>query len=75
MYQSNALWPKGVCSTMWGDDISTDTHSTKDAAVSVCFMLERDGFGGQRQHFPLRTWVSSVQQPPQIPEYLKEEER
>lgn len=66
--QSNALWPKGVCSTMYGDNISTDTHPTQRHAEAVCRALEREGFGGERKHFPLKTWVSAVQQPPQIPE-------
>ena len=67
-FQSNALWPKGVCSSMYGDGISTDTHMTRAQAEAVCRALEREGFGGERKHFPLKTWVSPVQQPPQIPE-------
>lgn len=66
-YQSNALWPAGVCSTMYGDDISTDRHRTKQEAEAVCRALHREGFGGDRQHHPLMTWVSEVQDPPCIP--------
>lgn len=66
-HQSNALWPAGVCSSMYGDNISTDTHPTIEHAQAVCEALEREGFGGERKHFPLRTWVSDVQQPPQLP--------
>lgn len=66
-YQSNALWPADVYTSMYGDHISTDTHDTIEQARGVCAGLERHGFGGNRQHFPLRTWVSAVQQPPKLP--------
>lgn len=66
-FQSNALWPEGVCPGMYGDNISTDTHDTREAAVGVCGGLRREGFGGERQSFPLHVWVSDVQQPPRLP--------
>lgn len=66
-WQSNALWPKGVCFSMYGDNISTDVHDTEAAALGVCRMLEIEGFGGSRKHFPILTWVSPVQDPPQLP--------
>lgn len=65
--QSNALWPKGVCSSKYGDNISIDTHSTKEQAEGVCEGLKREGFGGQREHFPLKVWVSAPQDPPKVP--------
>lgn len=68
MFQSNALWPAGVCCSKYGDNISTDTHLTQDGALGACEILGREGFGGQRQHFPLMTWVGPVQQPPRVPE-------
>lgn len=52
-YQSNALWPTGVCFSMYGDNISTDKHSTQEAAESVCRALAREGFAGERKHFPV----------------------
>jgi hypothetical protein len=67
-YQSNALWPAGVCSSKWGDNISTDTHDTELHAFHACRGLERHGFGGDGKVFPLLVWTSPVQQPPQLPE-------
>ena len=65
--QSNALWPDEVYSGMYGNHISTDTHRDEESAQCVCRMLELRGFGGDRQHFPVKTWVSEVQDPPKIP--------
>lgn len=67
-FQSNALWPdtlRGV--SAYGDCISTDTHDNPKAAYWACRGLEIHGFGGDGKVFPLRTWVSDVQQPPVIP--------
>jgi hypothetical protein len=72
-YQSNALWPVGVCYSVFGDNTSTDTHSTRGQAQGVCDGLEREGFGGERKFFPICTWVSDGQQPPRNP-YLKYKE-
>jgi hypothetical protein len=58
-YKSNAEWPPGVCSSMYGDNISTDEHDTFEAAQAVCDGLKKEGFGGQREYFPIRTWVST----------------
>lgn len=68
--QSNALWPAGVCNSKYGDNISTDTHETQMQAKEVCNVLKREGFGGMRQHFPVVTWVSDMQQPPKLPDNL-----
>lgn len=65
--QSNALWPSGICFSKYGDDISVDVHETVEQAEAVCRGLGRDGFGGARKVFPLRTWVSEVRSPPVIP--------
>jgi len=43
---------------------TTDTHDTKEAAVSVCRGLERDGLGGEKIHFPLKTWVEELKEVP-----------
>ncbi len=66
--QSNALWPADVYKGMYGDSISTDTHRSEEDAQAVCRALEREGFGGERKHFPLKTWTSEEQQPPKLPQ-------
>lgn len=66
--QSNALWPADVYKGEYGNSISTDTHRTEAEAEAVCRGLQREGFGGERKHFPLKTWTSEVQQPPKVPE-------
>lgn len=57
-WKSHAQWPRvpGVI------DIteSSDTHGSKEQAEAVCTILQRDGFGGNRQHFQLKTWVEEV---------------
>lgn len=69
-FQSNALWPAGVCSSKYGDNISTDQHTTRAEAMCTCELLSVDGFGGDRQNFPIATWVSDVQDPPVLPPHL-----
>lgn len=67
--QSNALWPADVYKGMYGDSISTDTHRSEEDAQAICRALEREGFGGgERKHFPLKTWTSEEQQPPKLPQ-------
>jgi len=68
-YQSNALWPDTVSVSRWKDcNVSTDKHQTYLQAQAVCSALEREGFGGQRKVFPIKTWVSPIQDPPIIPD-------
>ena len=67
-FQSNALWPEGVCYSKYGDNITTDEHDNEQQAKAVCELLCIGGYGGELKHFPLKTWVSPVQQPPVIPE-------
>jgi hypothetical protein len=56
---SHALWPLDVYSgDVCGTGISTDTHDSENEARAVCKGLERDGFGGQRKDFPIKTWVT-----------------
>ena len=57
-YRSNAQWPLDVYKGMFGDGISSDDHQTAEMAQSVCKGLEKDGFGGEGKHFPIKTWVS-----------------
>ena len=67
MKQSNVLWPEGTVSSMYGDSITTDTHTTEEQAQAVCSMLLCEGLGGERKVFPLMVWVSDVQNPPRLP--------
>lgn len=59
-FLSNAEWPSDVYRDMFGRSISTDLHDTASAAHAVCEGLRRDGFGGERKAFPIRTWVQDV---------------
>ena len=56
-YISCAQWPPDVYSNSSGGHVSEDGHDTEAAAAAVCAMLQREGFGGERIRFPLRTWV------------------
>ena len=66
-YQSNTLWPAGVCPGPRGDNISTDTHDSVEESAGACRLLKRHGFGGEGKVFPLFVWTSEVQQPPVLP--------
>jgi hypothetical protein len=59
-FQSNAQWPLDVYRGMDGSGISTDTHGSAHQAQFICAALEREGFGGEGKHFPIRTWVSEA---------------
>lgn len=54
-YTSNARWPQGTLNG-YNNDVSTDTHETKQAAECVCEALEDEGFGGDGIVFPVETW-------------------
>ena len=54
-YVSMAKWPAG--SVMPTEYISSDEHPTRELAEGVCKMLERDGLGGEKKHFPIWTKV------------------
>lgn len=69
--QSNALWPRGVCHSMYGDNISTEVNQSEKHAKVICDLLEKEGFGGEKRAFPICTWVSDVQKMPKLP-YLPE---
>nr|WP_157503947.1 hypothetical protein [Luteibacter rhizovicinus] len=55
---SHAQWPLDVYRGECGDGVSKDTHRSESEANAVCAGLVRDGFGGQRLAFPIRTWVT-----------------
>lgn len=56
VFKANVQWPEDVY-TMDGG-ITTDTHQTYEEAAHVCRELRAKGFGCQREHFPLRVWVT-----------------
>ena len=58
MWYSHAKWPLDTYSGEYGDGISVDKHDTREQAVGVCIGLTLEGFGGQRQSFPIITWVA-----------------
>lgn len=62
-WRSCARWPKGTLSACDPPDTSDDTHDTRDQAVAVCFMLRRDGLGGNGTVFPLETWIEDTLNP------------
>jgi hypothetical protein len=43
------------------DNKTFDTHESKEAAEDVCRGLRREGLGGERIHFPVRTWIEPVE--------------
>lgn len=45
-------------------NITMDTHDTKEQAVGVCKLLEREGLGGENIWFPTRLWVEEWQEIP-----------
>jgi len=60
-WKSFAEWDKEVYTNMYGKPISEDTHSTREQAQAICGMLERDGFGGDNEHYPIRTWTEKIE--------------
>lgn len=69
-YLSHAEWPEGVCRDMFGKPHSQDTHESQSAAEKICRLLERDGYAGQGEYFPIRTWTE-----PESMEIAREEAR
>lgn len=57
VWYSHAEWPKEVC-TGEEPNCSHDSHSSQRHAQAVCDALARQGLGGERKIFPLRTWTS-----------------
>jgi hypothetical protein len=69
-YLSFAEWPEGTCRNRFGKPISQDTHESKESAERVCRLLEREGYGGQGEAFPIRTWTE-----PETMEIEREKDR
>jgi len=59
-WQSNAQWPKECYVGMYGDSVSTDTHRDLAGAIAVCVALEKEGFGGDSEYYPIKTWWNKV---------------
>lgn len=61
-WRSCAEWPEGLVNNVSGEgkNVSKDRHDTKEQADAVCSILHVQGLGGERCHFPVRTWVEPV---------------
>lgn len=60
-WKSCAEWPAGHIVGAEPENVTTDEHETKEHAEAVCAMLRREGLGGERCHFPVRTWVEPIE--------------
>jgi hypothetical protein len=58
-WKSIAWWPDTV-SLLNEENTSEDKHHSEEAADAVCRALLREGLGGERQIFPLRTKVEPI---------------
>ena len=54
---SVAKWPYPQVRLSNFDNTSTDRHATKDEALNVIRMLEKEGVGGNGNIFPIETYV------------------
>lgn len=57
-WKSVAVWPDELHVP---NDISEDEHDTEDQAKGVCQLLEKEGFGGERKVFPIKTYVEHIE--------------
>jgi len=64
-WRSCAQWPEGLLSFAYTDhnNTTTDRHDTEAQAEGVCTLLRREGLGGERIHFPVKTWTEPVYAP------------
>jgi len=61
-FKSNAIWPiDSDVLDEYGRPQSSDTHYHREQALAVCRGLESDGLGGLGEVFPIRTWVTTVE--------------
>jgi len=60
-WQSCAEWPPGHIIGADPENVTTDKHWTREEAEAVCRLLEEEGLGGERIHFPVRTWVDEIE--------------
>ena len=61
MYKSIAKWPYPEVRLGNSENESSDTHSTRQAAESVCKRLLREGFGGDGKIFPISVRVEEIE--------------
>ena len=61
-WQSNVQWPLECYSGPEGKGITTDKHRSPESAQAVCDTLMREGFGCQGEWFPIKAWVSEVEE-------------
>lgn len=60
--RSIAVWPDTISvGNVVGKNESSDEHDSPEAAHAVCWMLERDGFGGEGKVFPISTRVEPIE--------------
>ena len=52
------------------DNVTYDKHFTREAAEGVCQLLRKNGFGGRKEVYPVKTWTSQ-QLPKQPKTYLE----
>lgn len=57
MWLSVAKWPYPQVRLGNGDNSSSDEHETKEQAIAVIGALEKRGFGGNGNIFPVETYV------------------
>jgi len=59
-FLSCAEWPPGHIYYSDRPNTTTDRHDTREQAEAVCDGLQTHGLGGEKIHFPVRTWVEEV---------------
>lgn len=59
-WKSCAEWAPEVYHDEYGKHVSTDTHGSEREARGVCNLLHLHGFGGDHEHFPIRTWIEPI---------------
>lgn len=59
-FLSCAEWPPGHIYYSDRPNTTTDRHDTREQAEAVCDRLQTHGLGGEKIHFPVRTWVEEV---------------
>ena len=59
-WASVAKWPYPEVNLMNGDNCSIDRHETKEQALAVIRSLKKDGFGGERELFPIEVHITEI---------------
>lgn len=60
-YQSCAEWEE---KHGFYENITRDQHDTLEQAQAVCEILENEGLGGEKIHFPVKTWIEEWKEAP-----------